>query len=355
MRIIDHTTGRSLHRIGSEEEAHLALAAIAQRRLRRGARWLWDCAYDNGEAGAARRSVADAAQATTVLGGALWPPAGDPIGPQGSDIENLFLEVFAPRNAADWPVTVAELRQAPDLADAPIGALASHLNARLRADLAAVLAECADYRARAGETLGDRIRRACDLWAATIDDVVEAVRSGGHCWTARGGWAPRGGVDGDPYLVARYAWGPLRAAAKLDSHELLALHLAGDADLTLYRTVVDAGGGRTEFIWAAQRFACCGRDWPLAGGDRIPVWTAHWGDPDSRWGAPQALLWSQGVQCMICGAVSYPSWLTRRPVDDNAGPLAVIEPIDELPPATLAAAAVEGLRAITSNPPPGDR
>ncbi len=356
MRIIDHTTGRSLHRVGSEEEAHLALVGIAQERLRRAMRGLLVCAYDNGEAGALRRSLADAAQATTVLGGALWPPVDDPIGSQPWRIEYLFFAPFAPHNTATWPVTVAELRRTPDLADAPLGALAEHLNTRLHGDAAAVLANCAHYRANGtGETLGDRIRGAGDLAAATMDEVVDAVRSGGRCWTARGGWEPRGGVDGDPFLVARYAWGPLRAAAKLDSHELLTLHLAGDADLALFRTIIDAGGGRTEFIWPAQRFVCCGRDWPLAGGARIPLRTAQWADRDSRWGAPETLLWAQGVQCMICGAVSYPSWLTRRAVEDDAGPLAVIEPLDELPPAALAAAAAAGLRAITSNHPAGDR
>ena len=356
MRIIDHTTGRSLHRVGSEEEALLGLAGIAGQRLVSAAHALWVCGFGNGEQGAARRTVADAAAATPVLGGALFPPGSDPIGRRAWDLGSLICEPFTPRNAADWPVPVGELRRNPRLADAPVGELTAQLHARLRADTATVLGECADYRDRdGGETLWDRVRDRCELPAATLGDVVEALRSGGRCWSALSGWEPAGGVDGDPFLVARYRWAGLLASVKLDAHELLARYLAGEADLTLYRTVIDAGGGRTEFIWPAQRFVCCGHDWPLAGGDRIPLWTAQWADRDARWGRPGALLLAQGVQCMICGAVSYPSWLTRREVPDDTRPLAVIEPLDDLPAATLAAAAADGLRAITSNHPPGDR
>ena len=356
MRIIDHTTGRSLHRVGSEEEALLGLAGIAERRLTAAVHALCVCGFANGEQGAARRTVADAAAATPVLGGALFPPDGDPIGRRAWDLGSLMLEPFTPRNAAGWPVPLGELRRDPGLAGAPVGELAAQLNARLRADAAAVLAECADYRdPDGGQTLWDLVADRCDLPAATLGDVVVALRSGGRCWEALSGWEPAGGADGDPFLVARYRWAGLLASVKLDSHELLARCLAAEADLALYRTVIDAGGGRTEFIWPAQRFVCCGRDWPLAGGDRIPVWTAQWADRDSRWGRPGALLVAQGVQCMICGAVSYPSWLTRRDVPDHTGPLAVIEPLDDLPAETLAAAAAHGLAAVTSNHPPGDR
>ena len=187
-----------------------------------------------------------------MLGGALFPPGSDPIGRRAWDLGSLICEPFTPRNAADWPVPVGELRRNPRLADAPVGELTAQLHARLRADTATVLGECADYRDRdGGETLWDRVRDRCELPAATLGDVVEALRSGGRCWSALSGWEPAGGVDGDPFLVARYRWAGLLASVKLDAHELLARYLAGEADLTLYRTVIDAGGGRTEFILAS--------------------------------------------------------------------------------------------------------
>ncbi len=355
MRIVDHTTGWSLHRVGSEEEAQLALARIVNERLRRSAARLWVCGWSNGQPGALGRTVGDVAAATEVLGGALRPPDGDPIGRRTWCVEDLVVAPFTVHNTADWPVTVAELRLDSSLAEVEVAALAVHLNGRFAGDVAAVLTVCADYRAAAdGETLWDRIRDGGDLWGATVANVAEAVRCGGRCWTALCAWTPGGGADGDPYLVARYAWGPLRAAVKLDSHELLERHLAGDVELVLYRTVIDAGAGRTEYIWAQQNFRCCDRDWPLAGGDRVPIWTVPWNRHQPGWNTPRARLWSRAMQCMICGAVSVPSWLTRRHVGEDSGPLGAIEPIDALPTATLTAAAAGGLRAITSNPTPGD-
>ena len=354
MRLIDHNTGASVHRVHSEEEARLALDAILDKRLRSTAESMYRETYYNGELGPRSRTVEHASKETAVLGGALYPQGRDLLDRRTWLGRDLFFDPFGAHNVPAWPQSPAALRADGALAERSVADLAAHLNARLRADVAKVFSECADYDrplrpwGREFVAVRDLFRCDGDLGEATVKEIADAIRSGGDCWTALRDWTPGGGVDGDPFAVCRYAWGPLRYSVRLDSVELLRLHLAGDADLTLYRTIVDIGAGRTEIIWPHQNFACCGRDWRLTGTDRWAVWADDWGDPDA------AELRQRGRQCMLCGARSYSSWLTCRPAGEGDEPLAVIEEIDTLPAATLAAAAASGLHAITSNRPRED-
>ena len=139
--------------------------------------------------------------------------------------------------------------------------------------------------------------------------------------------------------MCRYAWGPLGARVQLTAAELLERYLAGDADLSLFRMVVDYGEGPTEFIWPDQPRTCCGQQGGC-GGDAAPVRIRNWGRPG-------VYLSAHGRYCGVCGAGRYFGLLTKRPLgSDETAPLGVSEPVDALPPATLTAIASDGADAV---------
>ena len=250
----------------------------------------------------------------------------------------------------DWPRTVGELRGEAALAEATIGELAAHLNAALRGDLAALLGDCADFvspdddgfgrRPETPETVWDRFRRDSDLYDLDVKEAAAAIKSGPARWDALDEWTPTGGVDGDPYAVCRYAWGPLRARVQLTAAELLAAYLAGDAELALYRTVLDYGDGPTEFIWPRpaphllrqtkrlRRHRGAGEVQPLGAPGRLPV-------------PARALL--PGLRRRPLLRAADPATLSDS---DETAPLGDSEPLDALPPATLTAIARDGADAI---------
>ena len=355
MRVINMRTGESARTVFSEEEARLALAEaidlpICEAAFNPGLR-----GYHNGRYGALRHTVGDAVDESVLLRAVLMALGG----PVQHECDHSVLEWFTASNPLDWPVAPSELRRDAALADASIAELAAHLNRTLRAEAARVLAACADYRCD-GDTVGERV--CADFSGVGFDDFAAALVSSERCWTALCAWTPTGGACGDPYTVCRYAWGPVRFAVKLEPHELLRAHLAGHADLTLYRCVIYDGSARREIIWAAERFSCCGRDW--AADDQIPCWVDRrdgtltrllpWDDRipywvDRRFGV-RTRLRPRDVQCKLCGAGGAYAWLTCRPVDDAAEPFGDIERLDALPVASLADA-TDWLHAIVGIPP----
>ena len=102
----------------------------------------------------------------------------------------------------DWPLTVSELRSQAALAEATIGELAAHLNASLRADLAALLRDCADFvsaedghgdsRAEPPETVWDRFRSGSDLYELTVGEAAAAIAAGPARWDAVDEWRAGG-------------------------------------------------------------------------------------------------------------------------------------------------------------------
>ena len=230
--------------------------------------------------------------------------------------------------------------------------MAAHLNAALRGDLAALLGDCADFvspehdhggrRPETPETVWNRFRRDSDLYDLDVKEAAAAIKSGPARWDALDEWRAAGGVDGDPYAVCRYAWGPMRARVQLTAAELLAAYLAGDAELTLYRMVLDYGDGPTEFIWPDQPRTCCGYE-SGCDGTAPPLNVRHWGRPD-------VYLSERGRYCRVCGAARYFALLTQRRLDsDETAPLGESEPLEALPPATLTAIARDGADAVVGD------
>ena len=357
MRIIDERTTTVGNTVSTPEEALLALGADTDERLARGLRHVWYYVHpddaapgrdDDADDDRERRTVRSVAEASPgVLGAAL--SAKSERRAERFATWDLRFGAFTEANVMDWPRTVGELRGEAALAEETIGELAAHLNAALRGDLAELLGDCADFvspehdhdgrRPETPETAWDRFRRDSDLYDLDVKEAAAAIKSGPARWDALDEWTPTGGVDGDPYAVCRYAWGPLRARVQLTAAELLAAYLAGDAELTLYRTVLDYGDGPTEFIWPDQPRTCCGKQ-SGCDGTAAPV-------RFSRWGRPDVSLSPNGLCCRVCGAARYFGLLTQRPLgSDETAPLGDSEPLDALPPATLTAIARDGADAI---------
>ena len=359
MRIIDERTATVGKTVSTPEEALLALSADSEQRLARGLRYVWyyvhpdDAAADSDDDGAderERRTVrAVAEQRRGVLGTALSPDAERPAWRRAWSTWNARFDTFSEANVMDWPLTVSELRSQAALAEATIGELAAHLNAGLRRDLAALLRDCADFvsaedghgdsRAESSETVWDRFRSGSDLYELTVGEAAAAIAAGPARWDDLDEWRAAGGVDGDPYAVCRYAWGPLRARVELTAAELLDRYLAGDADLRLYRMVADYGEGPTEFIWPDQTRICCGFE--TGYGDVAAPVSIH------GWGHPHVSLSASGRCCRICGTTYIGRLLTRRRLDsDETAPLGTVETLDALPPAALTAIARDGADAV---------
>ena len=192
------------------------------------------------------------------------------------------------------------------------------------------------------ETVWDRFQADCHLYELTVGEAAAAIVAGPVRWDALDEWRAAGGVDGDPYAVCRYAWGPLRARVELTAAELLDRYLAGDADLRLYRMVADYGEGPTEFIWPDQSRICCGFETGY-GGVAAPV-SIH------GWGRPHVSLSASGRCCRICGTGYIGRLLTRRRLDsDETAPLGTVEALDALPPAALTAIARDGADAVVGD------
>ena len=178
-------------------------------------------------------------------------------------------------------------------------------------------------------------------WLETNKSSLQQTQcdSGPARWDALDEWRAAGGVDGDPYAVCRYAWGPLRARVELTAAELLDRYLAGDADLRLYRMVADYGEGPTEFIWPDQTRICCGFE--TGYGDVAAPVRIH------GWGHPHVSLSASGRCCRICGTTYIGRLLTRRRLDsDETAPLGTVETLDALSPAALTAIARDGADAV---------
>ena len=281
MRIIDERTGTVGHAVSTPEEALLALGADIEERLARGLCHLWYYVHpddaapgsdDEADDDRERRTVRSVAeQRPGVLGAALSPVDGERSARRrrGWSTRDLRFDAFSAANVMDWPRTVGELRGEAALAEATIGELAAHLNASLRGDLAALLGDCAHFalaeddhggrRAEIPDTVWDRFCADSGLYDLDVQQAAAAIAAGPARWDALDEWTPAGGVDGDPYTVCRYAWGPMRARVHLTAAELLARYLAGDAELTLHRIVIDYGDGPTEFIWPDQPRHCHAR------------------------------------------------------------------------------------------------
>ena len=356
MRIIDERTATVGNTVSTPEEALLALGADTEERLARGLRHVWyyvhpdDAAAgdDDADDDRERRTVRGVAEARPgVLGAAL--SAKSERRAERFATWDLRFGAFTEANVMDWPRTVGELRGEAALAEATIGELAAHLNAALRGDLAALLRDCADFvspehdhggrRPETPETVWDRFRSGSDLYELTVGEAAAAIAAGPARWDAVDEWRAAGGVDGDPYAVCRYAWGPLRARVELTSAELLDRYLAGDADLRLYRMVADYGEGPTEFIWPDQSRICCGFE--TGYGDVAAPVRVH------GWGRPHVSLSASGRCCRICGTTYIGRLLTRRRLDsDETAPLGTVETHDALPPAALTAIARDGADAV---------
>ncbi|MDE0653919.1 MAG: hypothetical protein OXI26_09725 [bacterium] len=359
MWIIDDRTGRAGEAVSTSEEALLALSANTEERLGRGLRHVWRFVHpddavvdsDDGEGDEPERRTlqAVAEQRPGVLAAVLSPPEGRAVGHlRAWSRWNPQFDAFNEADVLAWPRTVSELRGEAALAEATLGELAAHLNAGLRGDLAALLRDCADFvqvgdgfgdRDEAPLTVWDQFRSDSDLYELDVAAVAAAIASGPPAWEALDEWTPAGGVDGDPYAVCRYVWGPLGARVHLSAAELLQRYLAGDAALTLYRMVLDYGAGPTEFIWPDQTYVCCGH--PCGWGDRVPPLGAN------NWGRPHAEAYARGRCCRICGRGRYAGLLTMRQLDsDETATFGVSETLEELPAATLTAIARDGADAI---------
>ncbi|MDE0653923.1 MAG: hypothetical protein OXI26_09745 [bacterium] len=357
MYIIDDRTGAVVRTVSSTEEAQLALRRDTGGRLERALRNIFDCEHpddafrdDRDKDERESRTVRTLARETPVLGVALRPPGSADTRRRWHPWE-LRWDMFTERDVLDWPRSISELRGEAALAEASIAELAAHLNTSLRGDMAEVLRAGARYideedagsGDRGGDepaTAWDRFRSASGLYELSLEEAAEAIAAGAVAWEALDEWSPSGGVDGDPYGVCRFGWGPLRARVRLTAAELLAVYLAGDADLTLYRGVYDYGDGPTEFIWPHQGRVCCGFEIGARGDRAAPIRVHDWGSPhvsvSEAWGC-----------CRICGT-SYPgALLTRRRLEDGeTATLGVTETLDGLPQATLAAIARHGADAL---------
>ena len=273
MRIIDDRTGTVGVTVSTPEEALLALSADSEERLARGLRNVWhhvhpdDAAVegdDDEDDEPERRTVQVVAeQRPGVLAAAL---KADGVYRRRRALRwsswDFRFDPFHDTNVMDWPRPVSELRGEAALAEATIGELAAHLNAGLRGDLAALLGDCADFvRLDDGfersdgppQTVWDRFRSASDLYEFDVQSVAAAIAGGPARWDrmAVDDWTPAGhqASTATPMRCAATCWGPLGARVQLTAAELLERYLAGDAELSLYRMVLDYGEGPTEFIW----------------------------------------------------------------------------------------------------------
>ena len=344
MRVISPRSGwlRRDRHVSSEEEARLALAemidpdiglAVCDIGLDEDLR-----AFHNGQQGAQRRTLGDAVDGTDLLGDTL-AAYHRKTSSRKDPLDRPALEWCIAGNPLDWPQGPAALRRDPALAELSVAELAAHLNSRIREEAAELLIRCADYRSAHDDdrSVSEEVSELIDF-EVDFDEFIEALLSGGHCWTPLCDWTPTGGALGDPFTVCRYAWGPLRAAVKLEPAELLGHHLAGDAELALCRSAFGDRSPHLEVIWPQQSFQCCGRDW-------VPeVWLPFWVDLRRRGQPPDQMVRSRDAQCKLCGAVSEFSWLTCRMVHDEPARVGDIERLDAVPEAALASLP-EDLRA----------
>ena len=259
MRIIDERTATVGHTVSTPEEALLALSADIEERLARGLHYLWYHQHPDDAAAGSDDDADDEREPRTVRAVAEQRPGvlGAALSAKGQRRAerwatwDLRFGAFTEANVMDWPRTVGELRSEAALAEASIGELVAHLNAGLRGDLAALLRDCAEFvspeddhggrRAETPETVWNRFRADSGLYDLDVKEAAAAIASGPARWDALDEWRAAGGVDGDPYAVCRYGWGPMRARVQLTAAELLDWYLAGDAELTLYRMVLDYG------------------------------------------------------------------------------------------------------------------
>ncbi len=342
MRTIDDTNRTVGQDVACGEEALVALSQALDRRFERGLSgglWSYEQPGDDASDGddAERRTVRDVAAEAAVLDGALRPLSG-----WGRRM--LTFDRFTATDVANWPVKISELRRDAALADADLDALAAHLNARMRGDVARVLRDCADFGSPRRnvdsetpderETVWDHFQRYSDIYDLSLGEAVEAIAAGPTSWETLDDWTPAGGVNANPYTVCRYAWGPLRAHVELQARELLEAYLAGDAELALRRIVIDVGEGPTEIIWPEQARTCCG--YPNRSDELPPIRI-------NRAHRPDVQLYAGTSHCRVCITRHYGSILTCRPVHgDAATPLGATETIDALPADTLTAIARDG-------------
>ena len=334
MRLDNLRTGEVIYGpTESEDETHHALGGILDAILKDAFMEFVGDDYHDGS-GRSSRAVVDA---TAVLSRARDSRrlSGEPdAGRDGRFAPRPFYDApgfdcYTAANAVQWPLSPAELRARAGFADAGLDALAAHLNAELRREAAHALAQCADFARDGGWTAWDYFRAYSELRGATLAEVIDAISSGSPPWTALCDWTPAGGALGDPFTVCAYRWGSRQYAAKLDPHELVQRHLAGDADLTLYRGVFDYGDGPHEVIWPHQQFSCCGRSHLLCDEQRWPC------RPRRLYHYRPIEILTAATQCPACGAISSGSWLTFRPLETADGPLGHVERLDTLPPETL--------------------
>ena len=358
MRIIDGRTGTVGVTVSTAEEALLALSATTEERFAQGLRHVWHFVHpddatvesdDDEDEHKQRTVLAVAEQHSGVLAAALSSPEERPMRHgRAWSTWNLRFDPFNEANVMEWPRTVSELRVEAALTEATLGELATHLNGGLRGDLAVLLRDCADF-VRVGDgsgrsdeppqTVWDQFRSYSDLYELDLAAAATAIAGGPARWEALDEWNPAGGVDGDPYSVCRYEWGPLRARVELTPAELLQRYLAGDAALRLHRMVLDYGDGPTELIWPDQTRLCCGFE--TGTGDVVPPIRVH------GWGRPHVYLSPGGRCCRICGTSYWGRLLTRRRLNsDETATLGISETLDDLPPATLAAIACHGTDTV---------
>ena len=336
------------HEVFSMEEALRALSGGVARRLEWGVSLVWgylhpdDAAIGDEDGDRMRRTVFGVAtQRPGVLGEALrrgWPTW------------ELGLAPFNESNVSDWPLSESELRRDPALAGATVAELAENLNARLRGDLAALVRDCGGFMrpdlhlvlvpAVVPETVshrfGDESHGADVSWLEH-----DAGEAGAPQWETLDEWTPGGGVGGDPYTVCRFRLGDEEARVQLAPAELLAAHLAGDAELALYRTVLNDGEGPTEFIWPEPR-RCCDSDLRLSD-PPLPVQLGR--EAYTPRDVPGYV--ERPHRCDACGATLVGGVLIRRRLGPGEeAPLGAREALDALPAATLDAIARDGVDSV---------
>ncbi len=358
MEIIDLRTGRAVGNVTDEEETLHALSELLDRDLRVAFDLLTNRRYSD----AAGRTNSDVIAATTVLSRALndytalrdcTPKPTSNVPPTGicwGRSERPYrcapsFDCYTAANATTWPVSPSTLRSTADLADANLDELAEHLNTALRRDAAHVLTECAHFATTGDDatTAWDNFATGGDISRVALGDIADAISTGTTPWTPLSDWTPTGGAFGDPYTVCRYTWGNLHCDVKLQPHELVAAHLAGAADLTLYRGILDYGAGPHEIIWPHQHFTCCANTIALCDQQRWPARPETWGQPDTT-------ICTAANQCSTCGAINRGTWLTFRPTTDTDTPPGQIERLDAIAPVTLTATA-GGLLTVEPGPP----
>lgn len=338
MELSDLRTGESVCSVADEEETLHLIGEILDVILRNAFDRLTSGSWDDPN----RQRIRTVIETTGVLSRSRRLATGC-CGIEANPYRDApGFDCYTAANAATWPVPPSELRAGAGLADADLDALAAHLNAELRREAAYTLTLCADFAGGDGRTAWDEFRTA-GLQGATLQEIADAIASGAAQPTPLCGWMPSGGAFGDPFTVCRYMSGPLQFAVELDPHELAERHLAGDADLTLYRGVLDYGDGPHEVIWPHQLFSCCGRSHRLCDEQRWPCRPEHWGRSGTE-------VLTAATQCPACGAISIGSWLTFRPLETADGPLGQVERLDTLPPETLAATA-DGLLGVPRGGP----